>query len=210
MGWGWFTLANAFLVIMWIIASLRHYKALLSVQKVIAACATVALLEASMAYVQHKEWNVTGTQNSFLMAGTMFFYSLKCVLTLHMLIETAAGSGLTLERRQMTVGFNLVCSTFLVTQWVWKVVLSQKHSLMLDNTFMRRITIPGTLLWFVLFVWIYWKFHAFLSTLKDKKLADEVVTLFFNMRLVLVGVFLLAIVVLKFQLSETPSNLEWV
>jgi hypothetical protein len=215
--WGWFTLANAILFIIWLIGSLRHYKALVYVQKVIAACATVALLEASMGYVHHKEWNKTGTQNSMLMAGMMLLYSLRYVVTLHMLIEVASGSGITMERLEVSVGVkvDLVCSVFLVMQWIWKVVLSHKYSLMLSQTFMFLITIPGTLLWFILFFWIYRKLNELLATLRDKKLADEVVTLFFNMRLVLIGSILLATVVLIVQfadivLATTPWNLQWV
>jgi len=215
--WGWFTLVNAFLCIMWAIAAARHYKALVYVQKVIAACAIVALLEAATAYVQYKEWNGTGMRNTKLLAATLLFYSLKYVLTLHMLLGTAAGAGVTMQRleRRTELKVDMVCSIFLVTQWLWKAILSYKYRFMLSQTFLLVITIPGTLLWFSFFIWVYRKFHMLALHLQDKKLASEAVTLFINMRLVLVGSILLATVVLLIQvtdilLSATPWNLQWV
>jgi len=214
---GWFTLLKAFLCIMWVIALARHYKALVYVQKVIGACAVMAFLEAATAYLHYREWNVSGTRSFIFMAVAMFFYSMKYVLTLRMLIETAAGSGITMQRLEIgaEAKMDLVCSLFLVTQFVWKMILSYRYSLMLNSTYLVAITIPGTLFWFVLFIWVYRKFRALSEILHEKKLASEAVSLFINTRLVLLVSILLATVVLVIQLADivlsaTPWELQWV
>merc|ERR1712127_981255 len=74
---------------------------------------------------------------------------------------------------------------------------------------------PGTVFWFVLFIWVYRKFRALSEILHEKQLASEAVSLFINTRLVLLVSILLATVVLLIQLadimlSRTPWNLQWV
>jgi len=214
--WGWFTLTNAFLCILWAVAMARHYKALVFLQKGIAACALVALLEASASYLQYRAWNVTGTESALLEGATMFSYSIKYVLTLRMLLETAAGAGVTVEKLDtpVTLKMDAVCMLFLLLQWLWKIIMANKDRLMLPSKFLLVITIPGTLLWACVFLWVYRKFHQQLSQMKDRKLGSEVVDLFINVRMVLVGSILLATVVLMIQVadivvSETPWNLQW-
>jgi len=204
--WGGFAMINAFLCIKWAVASARHYKALVYVQKVIAALAALAFLEAAAAYGQYREWNDTGTESMALLAATMFFYSLKYVLTVRMLAETAAGYG--------ELQLNMACFVFLMVHWTWKVILSYKYHL-INPTFSVAITIPGTVLWLVLFIWVYRKFHALLLTLLDNAPAPENMMVVMNMRMVLVGSMLLAVGVLGLQfadivLSNTPWNLQWV
>jgi len=215
--WGWFTLVSAFLCIIWAIPVARHHNALVYAQKVIAACTIVALLEAATAYVQYKEWNRSGDQNTSLLAATLLFYSAKYVLILRMLLETAAGSGVTMQRleRRTELKVDVVCSFFLVMQWLWKEVLSYKYRFMLRPTFLMVITIPGTLLWSLFFFWVYRKFHTLVLDMLDKKVATEAVTVFINIRMVLVGSILLATVVLLIQVADillaaTPWNLQWV
>merc|ERR1712008_512932 len=121
------------------------------------------------------------------------------------------------------VKMDLTCSNFLVTQCIWKSVISYKYLsvisykylLMLDSKFLLLISIPGTLFWFVIFIWVYRQFHTLLTKLQEKKLASEAVKVFMNMRLVLVASLLLATVVLLLQLSDivvsaTPWELQWV
>jgi len=215
--WGWFTLINALICIMWVIAAARHYKALVHVQKVIAACALLAVLEAATAYVQYKEWNGTGTRSMSLMAATLFFYSLKYVFTLRMLVETAAGAGVTMGglNPRVEVKMYVILFVFIMSQWIWKTILSFKDSMMIKPTLLLVITIPGTLLYFLIFIWVYLKFQRLLSQLQEKKLASEAVTLFINTRMVLVGTVLLATVAVLIQLADivlsvTPWNLQWV
>jgi len=187
------------------------------IQKTIAACAMMAFLEAAMRYSDYKEWNRTGTESMVRVAAAMLAYALKYAITLRLLMETAAGSGVIMERLEvrLQVKMELVCSLFLILQWVWKLVMSYKYRVMISQTSLLVITIPGTLLWLGLFIWVYRKFHTSLSQLQDKKLAAEAVTLFINMRLVLVGSILLATVVWLIQftdimLSSNPWNLQWV
>merc|ERR1711920_513463 len=76
------------------------------------------------------------------------------------------------------------------------------------------ITVPGTLLWLLLFCWVYRQLQVLSATLEDKQRASEVVSLFINVRLVLAGTFFLATVVLLLQLADmrlasTPWNLQW-
>jgi len=215
--WGWFTLINTFLCIMWAVAVARHYKALVYIQKAVAACAMMALLEATLTYFQYKEWNGTGTESMVLNAAAMFAYSFKYAFTLRTLMETAAGSGILMERLEvrLAVKMELVCALFFALQWIWKVVMHYKYRILISPSLLVVMTIPGTLLWFGLFIWVYRKFHTLLSQLQDKKLAAGAVTLFINLRLALVGSILLATVVLLIQftdimLSATPWNLQWV
>jgi hypothetical protein len=215
--WGWFSLINIFLCIMWATALARHWKALLHVHKMIAAATVVAFLEAFSAYFQFREWNTTGSRSLPFMTSTMFCYAFKYVLTLRMLIETVSGSGIIMERLEVRnqVKMDLTCTVFLVTQWMWKMVISYKYLLMLNSSFLLVISIPGTFLWFGIFVWVYRQFHTLLTKLQDKKLASEAVKVFMNMRLLLVGSLLLATVVLLLQLSDivvaaTPWELQWV
>merc|ERR1712032_575029 len=96
----------------------------------------------------------------------------------------------------------------------WKLILTYKYRFMLSQSFTMLITVPGTLLWLFLFLWVYRQFHMLSATLQDKKLASEFVSLFINVRLVLVGAFLLATVVLLLQfadmwLASTPWKLQW-
>jgi len=215
--WGWFSLVNVVLCIMWAIALARHWKALLHLHKMIAAATTVAFLEAVSAYFQYMEWNNTGSRSMTFITLTMFFYALKYVLTLRMLIETVSGSGIIMERLEVRneVKMDVTCSIFLMTQWIWKSVISYKYLLMLDKKFLLMLSVPGTLFWFGIFVWVYRQFHTLLTKLQDKKLASEAVKVFTNMRLVLVGSLLLATVVLLLQLTDivmsaTPWELQWV
>merc|ERR1711992_278203 len=92
--------------------------------------------------------------------------------------------------------------------------MGNKYRFILNPSFLLVITIPGTLLWLLAFIWVYRKFHTLLSQMQGKKLGSEVVTLFINIRLVLVGSLLLATVVLLIQLADivvsaTPWNLQW-
>merc|ERR1712129_81078 len=183
----------------------------------IAAAALVTLLQAATEYFQLKVWNMTGTQSMGFMAAAGSLYALKYFLTLHMLIETAAGSGITRERLEVRVPLkmDLFCSVFLVVQWLWKAIVSYKYRLMIEPTFLLAITMPGTLLWFVLFIWVYRKFDTLFSMLKDQKLGSDAVNLFIHTRLVLIGSILLASVVLLMQfadiaVSETAWNFQWV
>merc|ERR550525_2067250 len=99
------------------------------------------------------------------------------------------------------IKMDLVCSLFLLFQWGWKSVMSHKYRSGFQSTFLLVISIPGTLLWLVIFIWVYRKYHGLLEQMQDKKLAATAVTLFINMRLVLVGSILLATVVLLIQFT---------
>jgi len=214
---GWFAMVNAVICIFWTAATARHYKALVYVQKMIAVVAVAAFLEAGMAYAQYKEWNETGIRSTAFVSMTMFFYSMKYVFTLRMLMETAIGSGFAFEKldRCSEVKLDMVCGVFLLLQWIWKAIISYKYRFMLKPVFLLAITIPGTVLWLIIFGCIYRQFRSLFTELQNKKLASEAVSLFINMRLVLVGSILLATVVLLVQLTDiwlhqTPWNLQWV
>jgi len=134
-----------------------------------------------------------------------------------MLMETAAGSGVVVEKLEVRIELktDVVCSLFLMTQWIWKALVAYKYRVMISSTFLLVATVPGTMFWLCLFVWIYRKFRELSSQIQEKKLAAEAVTLFINLRMVLVGSMLLAFVVLLVQVadimaSETPWNLQWV
>merc|ERR1719410_446718 len=177
----------------------------------------MALLEAVFAYVQYAEWNKTGNDRMILQSLSMFAYSLKYVITLRMLMETAAGSGVVVEKLEVQIELktDIICSLFLMTQWIWKALVAYKYRVMITSTFLLVATIPGTMFWLCLFVWVYKKFRDLSSQILEKKLASEAVTLFINLRMVLVGSMLLAFVVLLVQVAdimvaETPWNLQWV
>jgi len=112
------------------------------------------------------------------------------------------------------VKMDVICFAFLLSQWIWKMIISHKYSMLIDPTFLLVITVPGTLLCFLIFMWVQRKFHEMSSQLQEKKLS-EALTLFINMRIVLVGTVLLATVALSIQLADivlsaTPWNLQWV
>jgi hypothetical protein len=212
---GLFTLVTALICIRWVIALARHYKALVYVQKVIGACAMTAFLEAASQYLLYKDWNASGTPSRPLMAVAEAFYCLKYVLTLRMLIETASGSGITMQRLEAGVQMKmtLVCFFCFVLQWIWKLALSYQQ--MPSSAYLVAVSIPGTLLWLVLFIWLHRKFLALSETLQEKKLASEAVSLFINTRFVLLASLLLATEVLMIQLADillsaTPWELQWV
>jgi len=214
---GWFTLIKAFVCVMWVVASARHYKDLVFIHKMIAACALLAFMEAATGYLHYREWNRTGKDHDTLSATMMFFYSLKYTSTLRMLLESAAGAGVIMEKLEVRGQMNmtLACGLFLVTQWAWKATMDVKYRLPFSPTFYLAISIPGTVIWAALFIWVYRQFRMLLLQLQDKELASEAVTLFINTRLVLVGSILLSTVVLLIQvadmmLSATPWNLQWV
>merc|ERR1740123_1806433 len=104
----------------------------------------MALLEAVFAYVQYMMWNWTGTRSWVLVAATMFAYSSKYVLTLSVLIEIAASSGVTMERLKLVVKvkMDLVCAFFLVAQWVWEAIISYKYRFMISPTLLLAVMIP--------------------------------------------------------------------
>jgi len=186
------------------------------VQKCIAACAILALLEASASYLEYQAWNDTGTRSLPMEVASLFLYSLKYVMTLRMLLETSAGAGVTVEKVDMRFSLKMdaVCMIFLLLQSIWKMVITNKYRFSLSSKFLLLLTIPGTLLWAVVFLWVYRKFKQQLSQMKERKLGSEVVDLFINVRMVLVGSILLATVVLMIQVadivwSETPWNLQW-
>merc|ERR1712008_393992 len=131
----------------------------------------------------YRMWNMTGNRSVLFTTLTMFFYAFKYVLTLRMLIETVSGSGITMERLEgrNQVKMEVTCTIFLVTQWIWEMVISYKYLLMLDAKFLLVISIPGTLFWFGIFVWVYRQFHTLLTKLQDQTLASAAVQVFMNM-----------------------------
>jgi len=216
--WGWFTIVNAFLCIVWMIAVARHSSSLLYAQKVIGGIMVAACIEGAVQYFLHKDWNNSGPENMMLFNLAMVFYCMKYVFTLRLLMETASGSGLILAELAwgVTLKMDIACAVFFLMQWAWKLLISYKYRKMLDFNFIMTITVPGTLLWLFLFTWVYRKFNLLSTTLEGKMdHTPEIVSLVTNVRLVLVGSFLLATVVLLLQLADvrlasTPWDLQWV
>jgi len=214
--WGWFTLVNAFLSVVWIIAVVRHRSSVMYVQKVFTGLVVTAFMEGAVQYFLHKDWNNSGSENMVLFVLAMIFYGLKYLITLRLLMHTSAGAGVVMDRVETRLGtkMDITCAVFFMLQWAWKLVFNYKYRFMLPVRFMMLITVPGTLLWLFLFWWVYRQFHVLSETLQNKKLASEVVNLYINLRLVLVGTFVLATVVLLLQVADmwlmsTPWNLQW-
>jgi len=214
--WGWFTLVNAFLSVVWIIAVARFSSTLLYVQKVLTGLVLTTLMEGVVQYVLHQAWNNSGSENMVLFWLAMTFYILKYLITLRVLMHTGSGAGVVTDTVATHLGckMDIALSAFFVMQWAWKFVFTRKYQYMLSQRVPMLITVPGTLLWLFLFLWVYRQFRMLSATLQDKNLASEVVKLFINVRLVLVGAFLLATVVLLLQvadmwLASTPWNLQW-
>jgi hypothetical protein len=211
--WGLFTLVNAFLSVVWIIAVVRHRSAVMYVQKVFTGLVVTAFMEGAVQYFLHKDWNNSGSENMLFFALAMIAYALKYVLTLRLLMQTSSGFGVIMKVR-VGITVDIACAVFFVLQLLWKWFITYKYSLMFKFSFAMLITVPGTLLWLLLFCWVYRQLQVLSATLEDKQRASEVVSLFINVRLVLVGAFFLATVVLLLQLADmrlasTPWNLQW-
>mmetsp|Transcript_134414 Transcript_134414/g.268263 ORF Transcript_134414/g.268263 Transcript_134414/m.268263 type:complete len:449 (+) Transcript_134414:122-1468(+) len=213
--WSWFTFVNAFLCIMWIVAMACHRRALVYVQKVVAGLAVIAFVEGGVAYLDYWEWNDSGTRHKTFDFVTNFVYSLRYFATLHLLTETASDSGIVVESfpPPSKLKMAIVSAVFLVIQWMWGLVVSNKYCFMIRPQITVAFTVLGALLWLVLYVWFYWQFPS-LGTLQDNNLACKGVSVF-KFQMVLMGVLLLATVVLLLQLADillvnTPWNLQWV
>jgi hypothetical protein len=214
--WGWFTLVNAFLSVVWIIAVARFSSTLLYVQKVLTGLVLTTLMEGVVQYVLHQAWNNSGSENMVLFWLAMTFYTLKYLITLRVLMHTGSGAGVVTDTVATHLGckMDIALGAFFAMQLAWKSHVTYKYRFMLSQSITMLITVPGTLLWLFLFLWVYRQFHMLSATLQDKNLASEVVKLFINVRLVLVGAFLLATMVLLLQvadmwLASTPWNLQW-
>jgi len=174
------------------------------------------LMEGVVQYVLHQAWNNSGSENMVLFWLAMTFYTLKYLITLRVLMHTGSGAGVVTDTVAAHLGckMDIALSAFFAMQVAWKLIFAYKYRFMLSPSPAILITVPGTLLWLFLFLWVYRQFHMLSATLQDKSLASEVVKLFINVRLVLVGAFLLATVVLLLQvadmwLASTPWNLQW-
>merc|ERR1712032_1211556 len=214
--WGWFTLVNAFLSVVWTIAVARFSSTLLYVQKVLTGLVLTTFMEGVVQYVLHQAWNNSGSENRVLLWLAMIFYTLKYLVTLRVLMHTGSGAGVVTDTVATHLGckMDIALSVFFVMQWTWKLLFTYKYRFMISQRVAMLITVPGTLLWLFIFLWVYRQFHMLSATLQDKNLASEVVKLFINVRLALLGAFLLATVVLLLQVADmwlvsTPWNLQW-
>merc|ERR1712032_1039966 len=184
--WGWFTIVNAFFCIVWMIAVARRSSSLLYAQKMFTGIMVAACMEGAVQYFLHKDWNNSGSENMIVFNLSMVLYCIKYVFTLHLLMQTASGSGLILA--ELTWGVKLkmdiTCAVFFVMQWAWKLLISYKYRKNLDFNFIMTITVPGTLLWLFLFTWVYRKFNLLSTTLRGKMdHTPEIVSLVINVRL---------------------------
>merc|ERR1719195_977663 len=69
--WGWFTLVNAFLSVVWIIAVVRHKSSVMYVQKVFTGLVVTAFMEGAVQYFLHKDWNNSGSESMVLFGLAM-------------------------------------------------------------------------------------------------------------------------------------------
>eukprot|EP00419_Tripos_fusus_P063525 CAMPEP_0172906534 /NCGR_PEP_ID=MMETSP1075-20121228/177020_1 /TAXON_ID=2916 /ORGANISM="Ceratium fusus, Strain PA161109" /LENGTH=198 /DNA_ID=CAMNT_0013763995 /DNA_START=138 /DNA_END=731 /DNA_ORIENTATION=+ len=188
---------------------------LLYVQKMVAVLAMTAFIEGAADFYAHMEWNNTGSRNIMIFGVTILFHCTKYALTLRLLLETSAGSGIVMKKLPpfAECKTNSICVIFLMMQWIWKVSVSYKQSLMINPVFLMIITAPGTLFCLILFTWIFQQFRSLSAALQFS--GSQAMKIFLGMRLVVVGTFFVATLVLLIQLADmwlddTPWNLQWV